>query len=164
VHCLVAVRCILIFKLSFQSHVSNFYRANFYPDISLGLAQPHQFLSRKSPLAFHQNGEISIWTDLHLRYFQGSCHSLALLLTFLYRFGIIFITATSCVPSGKQGAKPRAMLLGACIHPASYPSVIAGLKENTSYIRYELFCRNLLTNTIIYFQTPNSYFSFTLHG
>ena len=47
--------------------------------------------------------------------------------------------------------------------PASYPFVVAGLKENTCYIRYELFRRNPLTNTIIYFQTPNSYFSFTLH-
>ena len=41
---------------------------------------------------------------------------------------------------------------------ASYPSVVAGLKENTCYIRYELFRRNPLTNAIIYFQTPNSYF------
>jgi hypothetical protein len=29
---------ILIFELSFQSHVNNFYRANFYLDIGLGLA------------------------------------------------------------------------------------------------------------------------------
>ena len=40
--------------------------------------------------------------------------SLASLLSFLYLFGIIFITATSCAPSSKQGAKLRAMLLGAC--------------------------------------------------
>ena len=42
-----------------------------------------------------------------------SC-SLASLLSFLYLFGIIFITATSRAPlHSKQGAKPRAMLLGA---------------------------------------------------
>jgi len=39
--------------------------------------------------------------------------SLASLLNFLYLFGMISITATSRVLSGKQGAKPRAMLLGA---------------------------------------------------
>jgi len=55
---------VLIFELSFQSCVNNFHRANFYPDIGLGLAQPHQFLSRKLPLAFCQNSEISIQTDL----------------------------------------------------------------------------------------------------
>ena len=55
---------IFIFELSYQSCVNNFYRANFYPDIRLGLAQLHQFLSRKLPPAFRQNSEIFIQTDL----------------------------------------------------------------------------------------------------
>ena len=40
---LVSSNCvgILIFELSYQSCVNNFYRANFYLDISLGLAQLH---------------------------------------------------------------------------------------------------------------------------
>ena len=72
---------VLIFELSFQSRVNNFYRANFYPDIGLGLAQPHQFLSGKPPPAFRQNSEISIRTDLRnfknfRQFLSGSGHGI----------------------------------------------------------------------------------------
>ena len=62
---LVSSNCVgvLIFELSYQSRVNNFYRANFYPDISSGLAQLHQFLSGKLPLAFCQNSKIEYLGD-----------------------------------------------------------------------------------------------------
>ena len=80
---LVSSNCVgvLIFELSYQSRVNNFYRANFYPDISSGLAQLHQFLSRKMPLAFRQNSKISIRTDLRnfkkfRQFLSGSGHGI----------------------------------------------------------------------------------------
>ena len=72
---------VLIFELSYQSRVNNFYRANFYPDISSGLAQLHQFLSGKMPPAFRQNSKISIRTDLwnfkkFRQFLSGSGHGI----------------------------------------------------------------------------------------
>ena len=69
---------VLIFE---QSRVNNFCRANFYPDISSGLAQPHQFLSGNLPPAFRQNSEISIRTDLRnfkkfRQFLSGSGHGI----------------------------------------------------------------------------------------
>ena len=66
---------VFIFELSYQPYVNNFYRANFYLDISSGLAQLHQFLSGKLPLAFRQNSKISIQTDL--RNFKKFCQFLS---------------------------------------------------------------------------------------
>ena len=80
---LVSSNCVgvLIFELSYQSRVNNFYRANFYPDISSGLAQLHQFLSGKMPPAFPQNSKISIRTDLRnfkefRQFLSGSGHGI----------------------------------------------------------------------------------------
>ena len=74
---LVSSNCVgvLIFELCYQSRVNNFYRANFYPDISSDLAQLHQFLSGKLPPAFRQNSKISIRTDL--RNFKKFCQFLS---------------------------------------------------------------------------------------